>query len=195
MTQNIPKKVFEEFVRIGSWLDRRGLNTSHSGNLSRRVGERIYITRSGAMLGDLTPGDILQVFPPPPYPGDAKPSVETPVHLAIYSRSEYNAVIHAHPPFTVALSLKGLRSIVPLDVEGKEVLGEVPVLHLKEPAGSQEAAEEISRAFEGGRVVVVAAHGVFAGGKDLPEALHLISSLEFSSKVLLLTALKLEVRE
>lgn len=195
MTTNIPKEVLEEFIKVGSWLDRRGLNTSHSGNLSRRVVEEVYITRSGAMLGHLQPDDILKVLPPQPHPGGARPSLEAPVHLAVYRRTGHNAVIHAHPPFAVALSLKGLKTIVPPDVEGKVVLGEVPVLHLKEPAGSTEATEAVSRALENARAVVVASHGAFAAGSSLLEALHFISALEFSSKVLFLKALNLEVKE
>lgn len=190
MAQDLPEEVLEEFRTVGSWLDRRGLNTSHSGNLSRRHEGRIYITRSGAMLGDLSPDDLIQIVPPSPGPGHAAPSVETPVHLAVYSSSDHNAIIHAHPPYTVAMSFLLPDLMVPPDVEGRAVLGTVPVLQLKDPAGSPEAADAVSKALEDARAVVIAGHGVFAAGSDLKEALHYVSSLEFSSTLLYLTSFR-----
>ncbi len=47
----VPEEIFEEMERIGRMLESRGLILSaRSGNMSVRVGDKIYIKRSGAMM-------------------------------------------------------------------------------------------------------------------------------------------------
>lgn len=111
-------------------------------------------------------------------------STELPVHRAIYTSTSAKAIVHAHPPYTVALSLNE-KEIAP-GLEWAEVLGRVPVVgHGKEvkPGG---LADDITAALKGHRVVVVRGHGSFALGQYLEEALNLTTALEESSQVLYL---------
>ena len=52
--------MLEEFQKIGKFLFQERLVDSHGGNMSMRKENRIFITRSGAMLGDLKEGDIVE---------------------------------------------------------------------------------------------------------------------------------------
>ena len=54
-------EIFEEMREIGRMLESRGLILSaRSGNMSVRIGDTIYIKRSGAMMGYLKEGDIVK---------------------------------------------------------------------------------------------------------------------------------------
>ncbi len=54
---SVDEEIFKEFRRIGQFLDRRGLISSHGGNISVRQGKKMLVKRRGAMLGDLQPWD------------------------------------------------------------------------------------------------------------------------------------------
>ena len=45
--------MLEQFSRFGRELFLQGTNSSHSGNMSIRAGDRIFITRCGSMLPNL----------------------------------------------------------------------------------------------------------------------------------------------
>ncbi len=45
--------ILSQFQSVGRDLFARGLIASHSGNLSIRIGERLFITHRGSMLGSL----------------------------------------------------------------------------------------------------------------------------------------------
>ena len=49
-----------EFKKIGADLFASHLVTSHGGNMSVRVGDRLLITRRGSMLGHLEDEDIIE---------------------------------------------------------------------------------------------------------------------------------------
>ena len=52
--------MLKDFQRFGRDLFLAGLNSSHSGNLSVRRGDKIIITRRGSMLGNLAEQDIIE---------------------------------------------------------------------------------------------------------------------------------------
>ncbi len=170
------------FRKTGRSLLVQGLNTSHSGNLSMREGEKILITRTGAMLGDLRSVDIVEI--PIDSEGDPRASLEYPVHRRIYLRTAAKAVVHCHPPCAVSLSLSR-DEIVPVDLEGRHHLDRVPVLGDTVPS-----ADEIASVFDnGGKVLVVRGHGAFSAGDTMEDALHYVSALEMSAKVIILSSI------
>lgn len=74
---------FKHFNETGRDLFASGAVTSHGGNLSVSDGVSIWISRTGAMLGHLMPGDVLRVDWQPT-PTDANASMELVVHRAMY---------------------------------------------------------------------------------------------------------------
>ena len=179
------KDIVDQIIFTGNVLYREGLVNSHAGNISVRHKDSIYITKTGAMLGFLTGEDIVKV----PVCGiselDKKASSELIVHRAVYQKTDYTAIIHAHPVNAVALSFRLKDLFVPIDNEGKLFLGEVPIIELEKPSGSPELAEALSDFFKNSdkNVVIVKKHGSFSAHKDLNYALKLTSDLEFCAKV------------
>ncbi len=178
-------KIFEAFQWVGRDLYHLGLITSHAGNISLRSGERVWITRTGSMLGRLEPEDIVETSLLPRESPNPKASMELPVHLAIYRATSAQAILHAHPPTAVALSLLD-EVIVPADSEGGYILGRVPVIAAKNVVASAEVADRASSLLQDHRVVLVKGHGSFAAGGSLEEALKITTTLEASAKILLL---------
>jgi hypothetical protein len=64
------------------------------------------------------------------------------VHKEIYLQTSHRAVVHAHPPKAVILSMS-LDRIEPIDSEGKALLGSIKVLP-DYPSGSLELARAVS---------------------------------------------------
>ncbi len=176
--------MFEDFRRIGKLLFEEGLVDSHGGNMSIRQGDRIFITRRDAMLGDLKEEDIVEV-------GlesggeEGKASRELPTHRAVYRQCDAKAIVHAHPANTIAVSLTD-NKIVPQDAEGSFLYRSAPIVRVREGIGSEETARLLPSFL--GRENVVAAvkgHGSFAIGGDLEEAYKYTSSLENSCRVII----------
>lgn len=109
---------------------------------------------------------------------------ELAIHRCIYRNTAALAVVHAHPPYTVALSLCE-DEIIPQDKEGKSTLGRIPILNPR-PAGESIHCldNEISRALCENPIVIVRGHGTYATGQLLEEAYHRTTVLEESCHIL-----------
>lgn len=180
--------MYREFRRIGRDLFLSGLITSHGGNLSVRLGDRIFITRRGAMLGHLEKKDIIETGLYEDDSGIALASSEIIVHRTIYQKTAALAVVHAHPPYTVVLSLSR-DAIIPLDSEASYLLHRVPVLAAEKTIGSAEVANLVAPALQDYKIVVLRGHGTFATGQFLEEAFQWTSSLEAASQIVYLVEL------
>ncbi len=104
------------------------------------------------------------------------------------------AVVHAHPPYAVALSFEG-KEIVPCDVEGRALLSKVPILSPGKEVKAAKLAEKIARLLSECRVVLVRGHGSFAASQLLEEAYYYTAVLEQSCRLLyLVKALRVNPR-
>jgi len=176
---------FEEFSVAGRDLYMLGLIDSHSGNMSMRSGDKIYITKRDAMLGHLREEDIVEVSLGEEGESDKVASRELPVHRAIYKETGFNAIIHAHPPHGVALSMSAENRITPMDCEGQLLLRGIPVVRAKEKIGSEEVAKLLPPIYKSGYLAaIVREHGSFAVGSDLFKALQYTTCLESSCKII-----------
>jgi L-fuculose-phosphate aldolase len=119
--------MLEEFQRIGRDLFLSGLVSSHGGNMSVRMGDRVLITHRGSPLGQITAEDIVETGLYDNDSGIMLASSETPVHRTIYQQTAGLAIVHAHPKVAVALSLFE-DEIIPIDNEGSYLLHKVPVI-------------------------------------------------------------------
>jgi len=177
--------ILSQFQTVGRDLFTRGLISSHSGNLSIRLGDRIIITRRGSMLGSLDEHDLIETGIERNDRATPLASVELPVHRAIYQQTPALAIVHAHPPHAIALSLTETE-IVPNGAEELSVVGLVPVLgwHMEVKPGG--LADVIAQALKRHRIVTVRGHGSFAIGQLLEEAYSLTTALEESCQVICL---------
>ncbi len=177
--------VSTKFREIGQQLFSLGYNNSHSGNISLRRRDSIFITHTGSMLHKLKSKDIVKVSIHPNPSADKKASMELGVHRAIYnSKSDVYSVIHAHAPYAIALVGDGTQKvIIPYDHEGQYYFDSIPTIVVKNGIASQDVANKISEFTKTAGAVIVAKHGIFAWGKDLNEALKYLTVTESICRV------------
>lgn len=180
----IDQRLYEEFRYIGRDIYLGQLTSSHGGNMSVRVGDRIIIKRRGAQLGRLKREDFVETRLNGRDSGIARASTELIVHRAIYQKTSALAIIHSHPRTAIALSLSR-EAIIPIDVEGSYLLHKVPVVTSEYSSGSPEMAELISDTLRGYKIIMLRGHGCFSKGQTLEEAYHWISALEEASDIIL----------
>lgn len=169
--------VIQRFQHVGSALYQKGLENSHSGNLSVKVGNRLLITRRGSQLGFLSKEDIVETGLEKDDSGIALASSEVGVHRAIYRETSALAIVHTHQIAATALSfLKD--EIIPIDVEGGYILRKIPVVTCKEGSGSKEMEEKIPQALKDYKIIMLKGHGAFAIGDHLEEAWHYSETLQ-----------------
>jgi len=180
--KNISEKtLFRQFNEFGRDLFLRGLISSHAGNMSARVGDRIYITRRGAMLGRLSETDIVRLDLEKDDPDKLlMASSEAPVHRAIYQNTGALAIVHAHPPYATLLSMTE-DALIPVDWEGSYFFKKIPVLTSEKRGSRKDLAGMIGRHMKDHRAILVRGHGSFTRGNTLEEAYMLTSSLEASA--------------
>lgn len=167
-----------EFERIGKRLFAEHLVGGNFGNISiRHTNAGFYIKRTGAYL-DTSAEPVLV-----PLDGDVPPeaSSEYRVHREVYRKTLYAAIVHAHPPAAVALSLVQ-DEIRPEDSEGIMFCPVIPIV--SGDPGSQAIADAVSTALAGSKLVIVRGHGTFAAGKTLDEAYIFTSLCEHACRVL-----------
>ena len=179
----IDERLFEQFRYIGRDIFDAGLTSSHGGNLSVRVGDRIIIKRRGAQFRRLKPEDFVETKLYEKDSGLARASTELIVHREIYLRTSALAVIHCHPRTAIALSLSR-DEIIPVDNEGSYLLRKVPVVSVEMASGSKEMANAVSEALQGYKIIMQRGHGCFAIGQTLEEAYHWVSTLEEVSDII-----------
>jgi len=183
-----PPSLLRSFRTVGRDLFLQGLNSSRSGNLSVREGENLWITRRGASLGRIGPRDLVRIALGLSETTGPEPSSELPSHLAIYQNPGAKAVVHAHPPAAIALSLSRT-TIEPVDLEGTFYMPRVTVVVPDGPYDPHRLADPVGQALRSANVAVIRGHGTFSWGADLSEALHWASALEHSCRILLLSGL------
>ena len=174
--------ILSQFQSVGSDLFTRGLVSSHSGDLSIRLGERMIITRRGSRLGCLDEHDLIETGTSKNDRATPLASTELAVHRAIYHETPALAIVHAHPPHAIALSLTETE-IVPNCVDGLETVGRVPVLGWDMEVKPGGMAEIIAEALKEHLIVMVRGHGSFAVGQLLEEAHNYTTTLEESCQV------------
>lgn len=170
--------MFEEAIKVGKLLAEARLIDGASGNMSFKLGDTIYITKSGANLYDLSENSFVKMKIGE-FVGEA--SVDQIIHQKIYEKTDYSAVLHCHGVFNVVLGAK-MDTVKPVDLEGKLYFGEISVVEGR--FGSPELADLISDSVKDKGVAVVRNHGVYAGGKDLRDAYNRVSYLEHSCEII-----------
>ncbi|MCU0459028.1 MAG: class II aldolase/adducin family protein, partial [Bacteroidales bacterium] len=129
------------------------------------------------------PGEMVCVAPDGAYEGPLKPSMEYPLHRAVYdARPDIRALIHAHPPVLTAFSIVHRTPETSLLNSWREICGTVGYAGYATP-GSMEMGENVASEFRKGHdAVIMENHAAVAGGKDLAEALARLEALEYCAR-------------
>jgi len=176
-------------VETGKKMLTSGLVVGTWGNVSARVPgepEVVAITPSGMDYLTMTTEDVvLMDLAGRVIEGRRKPSIETPMHLAVYqARPEVRGIVHAHSVYAAAWA--AARQPIPGALEElvQIVGGEVRVARYALP-GTRELAERAVEALEGRMAALLANHGVIALGRNLAEALKTCQVVEKAAQALL----------
>lgn len=187
-------EIRELMCRVGQQMHRAGLVEGTAGNLSARLGpEEILTTPSGLAKGELLPDQLIIVNPdgkridkPTSTNAHLRPTSELILHLECYRmRSDVQAVVHAHPPHVVAMTIAELDFGEIMVPEMVILLGIVPTLPYSTP-GSMAGQEFVSKSVLEHDAMVLAYHGSLTVGKDLNEAYRKLESLEHTARILTL---------
>ncbi len=178
-----------ELVAAGARLGAAGLILPGEGNLSVLAHDdretTVLITPTGVDKARLSPAELIGIswdddargsWPRLDLPDGA--STETRMHLAIYAElSGARAVVHAHPPQTLALAGAGLLPDCAVLEEGTQLLGAVSWVPSVDP-GSLRLAQDVATALLDAPACVLERHGAVTLGRTLEEALRRMLLLE-----------------
>ncbi len=180
----IDERIYEQFRQIGRDLYTAGMISSHGGNISIRVGDRVVIKRRGAQLGALQPHDLIETGLDKNDSCVTMASTELLAHRMIYLKTPALAIVHCHPRTAIAFSLSR-DEIVPIDNEASYLLKKVPVIYEEFASGTPEMANNLATALQSYKIVMLRGHGSFATGQTIDEAFHWSSTLEESCQIAL----------
>lgn len=173
---------------LGRKMWDRGWVAANDGNLSRRLGEGLFlVTPAGVSKGALTTDMLLVVdsLGRMTAPSSYRPSSELPLHLACYqARPDVGAVCHAHPPAATAFAAAGIPLDRPVLQEAVVQLGTVPVAPFALP-GSQGVADSVAPYCRDYRALLLEYHGAVTWGETMERAYFRLECLEQMANVTL----------
>lgn len=175
----VAKDMSDSGMVIGTW-----------GNVSARAGEEtlVIITPSGMDYAVLQPEDLNVVnLSGEIVAGKYKPSIETPLHLAIYDkRPDVGGIVHVHSLYASAFAVAKRTIPVVLEETAQMVGDEIPVAPYAE-CGTNALAELVSQIFSSQKkAVLLANHGLVCVGKNVQQALKVALVVEKTAQVTLL---------
>lgn len=173
----------EEICQIMARIYGKNLTTVSGGNLSLKDNEgNIWVSPSGGDKAALKRKEVCRILENGEAVGNAKPSLEFRIHKGIYERRpDIKAVLHAHSPALVAMSITRRLPNVKILPDIFEMTGEPGLAPYALP-GSDALVESVGGVFaEGHDTVILENHGIFIGSKiDLNDAYRKFEALEYS---------------
>ncbi|MBI4795957.1 MAG: class II aldolase/adducin family protein [Deltaproteobacteria bacterium] len=181
----------EDIVRICRMLHRKNYLAATDGNVSVRLGDRVFVTPSGVHKGLMDAYQILTVdLEGRVLSGEGKPTSEIRMHLLAYElRPDVEAVVHAHLPYATACTLAGIDLLEPILPEVVITLGGIPTAAYATP-GSEEVPESIRGLIEEYDAVLLSRHGAMTVGRDVTDAYNKMEKLEHTARVVLAARLQ-----
>jgi L-fuculose-phosphate aldolase len=173
-------------------LYSKGMNTTLSGNVSRRVGkDRMLITPSGLDKVRITVSELsLMDINSEKLVEGPKQSSEYHVHTRVYrSLPEINAVVHPHAPYSIGVvgALGADRVIDEISKSDEEYgyyvtkVASVGIMKM----GTVEIGDAVARAAKNGaRVIIMENHGTVGIGETMQKALDRVEYFEYLVKKL-----------
>jgi L-fuculose-phosphate aldolase len=174
--------------RIGALCYERGFVVAADGNISARMSDgTILITPTGAMKGFLQPHHLAHIDERGEALDDGpRCSSETGIHLAAYElRPEMRAVVHAHPPHAVAMTIAGIDLQMPVIPEIVVTIGGIPTAPYGTP-GTHELADSIRDLLRCSDTMLLQNHGSVTIGANLMDGFKKLDMLEHTAKILYL---------
>ena len=172
-----------QLIALARRIGESGLTTSTGGNVSTRFPDgRLAITpnKHHQTMADLREDDLSIIGPGGDLLEGPRPSVELPMHLAIYSAVPSTRwVVHAHPPLSIAYATEKLLPETSV-VEDSEM--RMAFVGREEP-GSEALALAVAGAVgKGSNCLFLEAHGVVVVAAEARSAYLLLEEVENACK-------------
>jgi L-fuculose-phosphate aldolase len=173
---------------MGRRMYSRGLIAGEEGNISARLQDGLMlITPSGVCKGTMQPDDLAIIDENGKWLAGLPASVEWKMHRAIYAaRGDVSAIVHAHPPKCIALSLcfDVFQSGLSLLPKAAYSIGKVALSPFM-PIGSADLAESAAEEAADSNAIILERHGTVTLGKTPVAALNLSEGLESCAEIAL----------
>jgi L-fuculose-phosphate aldolase len=175
----------QEMLRFARLCYERNLLVAMDGNLSVLLPDgNILCTQAGCHKGMLTDADLVVIDRRGnKVRGQGEPTSEMAMHLACYdARPDVRAVVHAHPPISVAFTVAGVsmaRCVLP---EVVLTLGTVPTLDYR-TTGTGDLADLVGEHIRAHDAVLMDRHGAVCVGRDLLEAFCRLETMEHTALI------------
>lgn len=175
----------KQIVEYGQKLIKHGLTTGTGGNLSifNREKSLVAISPSGIDYFDISPEDVVILdLHGNIVDGHRVPSSEVSMHLVYYNRREdIDAVIHTHSRYSTTISclnwdLPAIHYLVAF--AGNDVRCAPYATY-----GTPELAEHAFQAMVDRKAVLLANHGLLAGGESIDDAFNVAEEIEFCAEM------------
>ncbi len=186
MASHLPEhKLRAEIIKFSHLTYERNLLVAMDGNLSALLPDgSILCTKAGCHKGFLTEDDLVVIDRQGrKLRGKGKPTSEMAMHLACYDeRPDVRAVIHTHPPMSIAFTIAGVsmaRCVLP---EVVLTLGSVPTVAY-ETTGTQALADKIRPYIRHHDAILMDRHGAVTVGGSLLEAFCRLETMEHTALI------------
>lgn len=176
----------QALCQVGALAYQKGLIAGADGNLSARLRDgTILITPAGAMKGFLQPQHLAHIDAQGRVvDGGPGPSSEAGIHLVSYhERPDMRAVVHAHPPHAVALSIAEIDLQLPIIPEIIVTIGGTPTAPYATP-GTPELPESIRDIVRCSDTLIMKNHGAVTLGSNLMDAFKKLDMVEHTARIL-----------
>lgn len=178
------RRLREELIRVSHLCYQRNLLVALDGNLSALLPDGVLCTRAGCHKGFVTDEDLIVVDRQGrKLRGSGQPTSEILMHLACYAeRPDVTAVVHAHPPISVAFTIAGIsmaRCVLP---EVVLTLGAVPTVDYA-TTGTQSLADRIRPYIRDHDAILMDRHGAVCLGSSPFDAFCKLETMEHTALI------------
>lgn len=177
-----------DLCRIAHRVHAAGFVGGSDGNVSARLADdRFLVSASATCLGTLTPEELVVINAEGDVvDGDRRASSERWMHLAAYSqRTDIRAIIHAHPPTVVAMTLAGIS--MPSNVLPETIIafGHAPTTQYATP-GTRDGGEVVRDLARDHDALILDRHGSLTMGGTIHAAMMRLEQLEHAARIITL---------
>ena len=178
-------KIRKQMIQVAHLCYERNLLVALDGNLSARLPSGdILCTKAGCHKGMLTDDDLVVInMQGKMLRGSGRPTSEMAMHIACYrARPDIRAVVHAHPPLSVAFTIADQSLAQCILPEVVLTLGTIPTIEY-ETTGTDRLALKVGEAIQAHDAILMDRHGAVCVGVDLIEAFCRLEIMEHTALI------------
>lgn len=180
------QKEREQVVEFCRKMSEKNLSAGTSGNISVKMSEKnlVALSPSGMDYFQMKPEDVVVIDSDGNIvDGTRKPSSEWRLHTDFYKHNaEVSAIVHTHSTYCTVFACLGIPVKAIHYVIAGAGVNEIPVAPYR-TFGTKELSDAVSAAAGNAKGVLLANHGMLAGGADINKAFSLAVNMEFCAEL------------